>query len=84
MGERSATVTTSSAAGTRRQSGCPVARLTGASGRTLIFDDGTMLALPHSCRVENKGAAFLIEGTDESNANVLTNGVPQRIRVEKR
>jgi NADH-quinone oxidoreductase subunit G len=31
-----------------------------------------------------QGAAFLIEGTDEANANVLTNGVPQRIRVEKR
>jgi predicted molibdopterin-dependent oxidoreductase YjgC len=31
-----------------------------------------------------QGAAFLIEGTDEANANVLTNGVPQRIRVTKR
>ena len=31
-----------------------------------------------------QGAAFLIEGTDESNANVLTNGVPQSIRVSKR
>jgi NADH-quinone oxidoreductase subunit G len=30
------------------------------------------------------GAAFLIEGTDESNANLLTNGVPPRVRVEKR
>ena len=31
-----------------------------------------------------EGAAFLIEGTDDGNANVLTNGVPQRIRVNKR
>ena len=31
-----------------------------------------------------EGAAFLIEGTDEANANVLTNGVPQRIQVGKR
>jgi NADH-quinone oxidoreductase subunit G len=31
-----------------------------------------------------QGAAFLIEGTDEGNANVLTNGVPQRIQVTKR
>ena len=31
-----------------------------------------------------QGAAFLIEGTDDSNANVLTNGVPQRIKVAKR
>ena len=31
-----------------------------------------------------EGAAFLIEGTDEANANVLTNGVPQRIQVSKR
>jgi NADH-quinone oxidoreductase subunit G len=31
-----------------------------------------------------EGAAFLIEGTDEANANVLTNGVPSRIKVEKR
>ena len=31
-----------------------------------------------------QGAAFLIEGTDEGNANVLTNGVPQRIKVSKR
>ena len=31
-----------------------------------------------------EGAAFLIEGTDEANANLLTNGVPPRIRVEKR
>jgi NADH-quinone oxidoreductase subunit G len=31
-----------------------------------------------------EGAAFLIEGTDDANANVLSNGVPQRIRVEKR
>jgi NADH-quinone oxidoreductase subunit G len=30
------------------------------------------------------GAAFLIEGTDEGNANVLANGVPQRIQVAKR
>ncbi|HEX6586897.1 MAG TPA: NADH-quinone oxidoreductase subunit NuoG [Solirubrobacterales bacterium] len=29
------------------------------------------------------GAAFLIEGTDEGNANVLANGVPQRIEVAK-
>ena len=31
-----------------------------------------------------QGAAFLIEGTDEGNANVLTNGVPQRIKVSRR
>ena len=31
-----------------------------------------------------QGAAFLIEGTDDGNANVLTNGVPQEIRVSKR
>jgi predicted molibdopterin-dependent oxidoreductase YjgC len=31
-----------------------------------------------------EGAAFLIEGTDDANANVLTNGVPQSIRVSKR
>jgi predicted molibdopterin-dependent oxidoreductase YjgC len=31
-----------------------------------------------------QGAAFLIEGTDEANANVLTNGLPQQIRVSKR
>jgi NADH-quinone oxidoreductase subunit G len=31
-----------------------------------------------------EGAAFLIEGTDEGNANVLANGVPQRIEVSKR
>jgi NADH-quinone oxidoreductase subunit G len=31
-----------------------------------------------------QGAAFLIEGTDEANANVLTNGVPQTIKVSKR
>jgi hypothetical protein len=31
-----------------------------------------------------QGAAFLIEGTDEGNANVLADGVPQRIRVSKR
>jgi NADH-quinone oxidoreductase subunit G len=31
-----------------------------------------------------EGAAFLIEGTDESNGNVLTNGIPPRIQVSKR
>ena len=31
-----------------------------------------------------EGAAFLIEGTDESNGNVLTNGAPPRIQVAKR
>jgi predicted molibdopterin-dependent oxidoreductase YjgC len=31
-----------------------------------------------------EGAAFLIEGTDESNANLLTNGGPPRIEVSKR
>jgi hypothetical protein len=31
-----------------------------------------------------QGAAFLIEGTDDANANLLTNGVPQRIKVSKR
>jgi NADH-quinone oxidoreductase subunit G len=30
------------------------------------------------------GAAFLIEGTDEDNGNVLANGSPRRIQVEKR
>ena len=29
------------------------------------------------------GAAFLIEGTDESNGNLLTNGAPPRIQVSK-
>jgi NADH-quinone oxidoreductase subunit G len=28
-----------------------------------------------------EGAAFLIEGTDEANANLLTNGVPPRIEI---
>ena len=31
-----------------------------------------------------EGAAFLIEGTDEANGNLLTNGVPPRIQVAKR
>ena len=31
-----------------------------------------------------EGAAFLIEGTDEGNANLLANGVPQPIQVSKR
>jgi NADH-quinone oxidoreductase subunit G len=31
-----------------------------------------------------EGAAFLIEGTDDANANLLTNGVPPRIEVSKR
>jgi NADH-quinone oxidoreductase subunit G len=31
-----------------------------------------------------EGVAFLIEGTDEQNANLLTNGIPQRIEVVKR
>ncbi|HET9119422.1 MAG TPA: NADH-quinone oxidoreductase subunit NuoG [Solirubrobacterales bacterium] len=31
-----------------------------------------------------EGAAFLIEGTDEGNGNLLTNGVPPRIQVVKR
>jgi NADH-quinone oxidoreductase subunit G len=31
-----------------------------------------------------QGAAFLIEGTDQANGNVLTNGVSQRIQVTKR
>ncbi len=31
-----------------------------------------------------EGAAFLIEGTEEANANLLTNGAPPRIKVEKR
>jgi NADH-quinone oxidoreductase subunit G len=31
-----------------------------------------------------EGAAFLIEGTDESNGNLLTNGAPPRIEVSKR
>jgi len=30
------------------------------------------------------GAAFLIEGTPEGNANVLADGVPQRIEVKPR
>lgn len=30
------------------------------------------------------GAAFLIEGTSEQNGNVLANGRPQAVRVEKR
>ena len=31
-----------------------------------------------------EGAAFLIEGTDEGNGNVLANGTPQPIQVSKR
>jgi anaerobic selenocysteine-containing dehydrogenase len=31
-----------------------------------------------------EGAAFLIEGTDEANGNLLTNGAPPRIEVAKR
>jgi NADH-quinone oxidoreductase subunit G len=31
-----------------------------------------------------EGAAFLIEGTDEGNANVLADGVPQQVEVSKR
>ena len=31
-----------------------------------------------------EGAAFLIEGTDEANGNLLTNGAPPRIEVSKR
>jgi NADH-quinone oxidoreductase subunit G len=31
-----------------------------------------------------QGAAFLIEGTDEANANLLTNGAPPRIEVSRR
>jgi NADH-quinone oxidoreductase subunit G len=31
-----------------------------------------------------EGAAFLIEGTDEANGNVLTNGIPPLIEVSKR
>ena len=31
-----------------------------------------------------EGAAFLIEGTDEANGNLLTNGIPPRIEVVKR
>jgi NADH-quinone oxidoreductase subunit G len=31
-----------------------------------------------------EGAAFLIEGTDEGNGNLLTNGAPPRIEVVKR
>ena len=34
-------------------------------------------------RADEGGAAFLIEGTDEANANVLTNGVPQRIELAR-
>ena len=30
------------------------------------------------------GAAFLIEGTSEQNANVLANGHPGPVKVEKR
>jgi NADH-quinone oxidoreductase subunit G len=29
------------------------------------------------------GAVFLVEGTDSDNGNVLTNGVPQRVKVTK-
>jgi anaerobic selenocysteine-containing dehydrogenase len=32
----------------------------------------------------SQGAAFLIEGTDEGNANVLANGAPRRIEVSRR
>jgi hypothetical protein len=29
-----------------------------------------------------RGAAFLIEGTSEGNANVLANGQPRRVEVK--
>ena len=54
-------------------------------------DDVTVAVNGHSVEATvairermRQGAAFLIEGTDEGNANVLANGVPQRIRVSKR
>jgi predicted molibdopterin-dependent oxidoreductase YjgC len=54
-------------------------------------DDVTVAVNGHSVEATvairermRQGAAFLIEGTDEDNANVLTDGAPQRIRVSKR
>jgi predicted molibdopterin-dependent oxidoreductase YjgC len=54
-------------------------------------DDVTVAVNGHSVEATvairdrmKEGAAFLIEGTDDANANVLTNGVPQEIRVSKR
>ena len=54
-------------------------------------DDVTVAVNGHSVEATvairgrmRQGAAFLIEGTDEGNANVLADGVPQRIRVSKR
>ena len=31
-----------------------------------------------------KGVAFVIEGIKEANGNALANGVPQRVRIDKR
>jgi NADH-quinone oxidoreductase subunit G len=54
-------------------------------------DDVTVAVNGHSLEATvairermREGAAFLIEGTDEANANLLTNGVPPRIEVSKR
>jgi hypothetical protein len=38
-------------------------QLTGASGRTLTFDDGNVLLLPSCFHVERSGAVFLIRAT---------------------
>jgi NADH-quinone oxidoreductase subunit G len=54
-------------------------------------DDVTVAVNGHSLEATvairermREGAAFLIEGTDEANANLLTNGAPPRIEVSKR
>jgi NADH-quinone oxidoreductase subunit G len=54
-------------------------------------DDVTVAVNGHSVEATvairermRQGAAFLIEGTDDGNANVLTKGVPQRIKVSRR
>ena len=59
--------------------------------RCTVCDEVTVAVNGHSVEATvairermRQGAAFLIEGTDEGNANLLTNGVPQRIRVSRR
>jgi predicted molibdopterin-dependent oxidoreductase YjgC len=54
-------------------------------------DDVTVAVNGHSVEATvairermKEGAAFLIEGTDEGNANLLANGIPQAIKVTKR
>jgi anaerobic selenocysteine-containing dehydrogenase len=68
-----------------------LAREDAASLQLLNGDDVTVSVNGHSVEATvairdrmRPGAAFLIEGTDEANGNVLANGVPQRVEVSKR